>query len=85
MSHHGATGDISWQDMECKDGGWGGRVLAKKFSHWLGLFDLTVTNNILTNPHMVKALLVVWSEKIGEGEVFAKVFSDWLGLFNLYY
>ena len=58
VSHHGAPGDISWQDMECKDWG-GGRVLAKKFSHWLGLFDLTVTNNILTNPHMVKALLVV--------------------------
>ena len=43
-------------------------MIAKIFSHWLGLFDLTVTNNILTNPHMVKALLVVWSENIGEGE-----------------
>ena len=51
-------------------------MLAKNFSHWLGLFDLTVTNNILTNPHMVKALLVVWSEKIGEGEGCLPKFSQ---------
>ena len=57
MAHQEISFGTTWSDKI--GGGLGVRVIAKIFSHWLGLFDLTVTNNILTNPHMVKALLVV--------------------------